>query len=562
MDPHLPVTVALVSHSPYTAGAERMLLNLALLLRKVPGIEPILLIPGMGELAQEARERNLRYDLAPQCPWYIWGVQPDFHYWESAHAASATLRDLLVGTNADVVVVNTLTSIVPGLVAAGLDLPFLLWVHGVLDSYLIPSGNATQRLLHDRVLLELAQTIVCPSQWTAEWLEGLVGRGRVCVVPNWTQVDPSMAAPSSGHPRRIFVCPSTFDHHKGHATLLHAAATLRDNGFDFEVHLYGEGTQKEEMVKIVSSLGLGDVVHFKGRTADIQSIYDHSFCVVNPSFVEPFGMTLIEGMARRLPVIACKAGGPQEIVVDGETGFLVAPGDVAALAERMTWLLEHPDRAEVMGEQGYGRAMRCYSEEVASRAFPRLVLGAVRSFSGYSLSSKLLGEIFGLYGSVGETKGGAETRTREGPPGSPQEPIHGALPPRGYARVGGGIKYRLCPDRDNWAGVDVLASVLRGPADGRLMLQVFSAGNVRLRQSAVDLAGASGETWLRFEFPPVSNSKGVQFLLTFGQPGRRMRHVVVIREENATEGLHRRILRRLGVALPGNQLYCRLRFAA
>ncbi|MGA2110675.1 MAG: glycosyltransferase family 4 protein [Anaerolineales bacterium] len=560
MESHLPLTVALLSHSTYTAGAERMLLNLALLLRRVPGIEPILFIPGIGELAQEARAESLRYELAPQCPWYVYGEQDDPEYPESANAARLTLHDLLLGTNADVLVVNTLTSIVPGLVALELDLPFLLWVHGVLDSYLIPNGNATHRLLHDRLLLELARVVVCPSQWTGRWLEGMVSRDRVHVLPNWTQVEAAPPIESPGGGRKIFVCANTFDHHKGHATLLRATAILRDKGSDFEVHLFGEGTHKEEMVEMASNLGLRDIVRFKGRTTAIRTMYDSSFCVINPSFIEPFGMTLIEGMARRLPVIACKAGGPEEIVVEGETGFLVDPGDAPALADRMARLLNNPDKAQVMGERGYERAMRCYSEEAASRAFPGLVLSAVSDFSGYSRTSKLIGEMYDLYLSAGGPKPGVARRSPEETPDSAQEASDMARPPRGYARVGGGVTYRVSPQGNNWAGIDVLASVLRGPTAGALTLQLFSQRKVLLRQSTVDLLSAMGDIWLRFDFPPISNSRGIEFLLSFSQARPMRRHVVVIREDNALEARYWRMLRRLGIALRGNQLYCHLRY--
>lgn len=562
MESDLPFTVALLSHSPHVAGAERMLLNLALLLRSVPGIDPILFIPGMGELAKEARDNNLRYDLTPQYPLYVYDGQADHGYRERANTARASLHDLLAGTKPEVILVNTLTSVIPGLVAAELELPFILWVHGVLDSFMIPNGDARQRLLHDRLLLELAHLVVCPSQWTARWLQGLIAGDRVLVIPNWTQVDTANAFASRGRPNNAFVCPNTFDHHKGHTTLLLAAAMLIDDGFDFEVNLFGEGTHKEEMVKMASKLGLSEIVHFQARTTDTTSMYDRSFCVVNPSLIEPFGMTLIEGMARRLPVIACKAGGPEEIVVDGETGFLVNPGDASAFAERMAWMLDNRSEAQVIGEKGYDRAMRRYSEKAALRGIPGILSNAVSNFEGYSRSSKLLGEMYDLYLSVGDPMQMIAWRSREGMTKSPLEAPHAVPPPRGYARVKGSITYRLRPEANNWSGIDVLASVLRGPADGMLELLLFTETGILLRESAFDLEGASGDVWLRFEFPPISNSMSNEFRLFFRKTGHTNRYVIVIREENALEALHRRIVRRLGVALPGNQIYCNLRYKA
>jgi glycosyltransferase involved in cell wall biosynthesis len=78
---------------------------------------------------------------------------------------------------------------------------------------------------------------------------------------------------------------------------------------------------------------------------------------------EPFGRVLIEGMAMARPVIASADGGVPEIVLHGETGLLVPPGDVAALAESMVSLLQDPERAAALGRAGRQRVEAHFTTE-------------------------------------------------------------------------------------------------------------------------------------------------------------------------------------------------------
>jgi glycosyltransferase involved in cell wall biosynthesis len=72
---------------------------------------------------------------------------------------------------------------------------------------------------------------------------------------------------------------------------------------------------------------------------------------------------VIEAQTAGVPVIATPVGGIPENVVDGETGFLVAPGDVEGLAERISWCLAHPDDTRVLGGEARRRVRERFSVE-------------------------------------------------------------------------------------------------------------------------------------------------------------------------------------------------------
>jgi len=96
---------------------------------------------------------------------------------------------------------------------------------------------------------------------------------------------------------------------------------------------------------------------------DIPRMMESIDVLVHPCDVEPFGRVAIEAMAARRPVVGPRAGGIAESVVDGETGYLVAPGDVAAFAEATAALAADPGLRGRMGEAGRSRAAAVFSLE-------------------------------------------------------------------------------------------------------------------------------------------------------------------------------------------------------
>ena len=90
------------------------------------------------------------------------------------------------------------------------------------------------------------------------------------------------------------------------------------------------------------------------------------FCL--PSFAEGLPLVVLEAMAQERPVVATAVGGTPEAVVNGETGLLVPPGDVGALAAALAALLCDPERARRLGEAGGARVRAVFSADEASRA--------------------------------------------------------------------------------------------------------------------------------------------------------------------------------------------------
>lgn len=112
----------------------------------------------------------------------------------------------------------------------------------------------------------------------------------------------------------------------------------------------------------IAALGLGARVHLTGFRADIPEVMNAWDVVVHASVrPEPFGRVILEGMLLGKPVIATAAGGVPELITDGETGYLTAPGDAAALAATLARVLADPAAARAVGERARTWARRRFA---------------------------------------------------------------------------------------------------------------------------------------------------------------------------------------------------------
>jgi glycosyltransferase involved in cell wall biosynthesis len=116
--------------------------------------------------------------------------------------------------------------------------------------------------------------------------------------------------------------------------------------------------------QFVAAHSLSSHVHFVGVRDDVPQLLAASDLLVFPSVVPHFARPIIEAGAMAKPVVASDLGGPDELVVHGETGLLVPAGDPAALADAIVQVLAHPERAQSMGEAGYARARRLYNADI------------------------------------------------------------------------------------------------------------------------------------------------------------------------------------------------------
>ena len=128
---------------------------------------------------------------------------------------------------------------------------------------------------------------------------------------------------------------------KGLDTLLEAAMTICGRREDFLFLIAGDGILKERIIRSIRERGLDSKIRYLGQRSDAEDIYRASDVCICPSvWNEAFGLVLAEAMACGVPCIASRVGGIPEVVEAGKSGYLVPPGDPAALANAIEALLD------------------------------------------------------------------------------------------------------------------------------------------------------------------------------------------------------------------------------
>ena len=148
---------------------------------------------------------------------------------------------------------------------------------------------------------------------------------------------------------------------KGQRILLAALPSLDANVVLVGRDLERGGAYETELHREAERLGVADRVVFAGQRDDVPGLLAGCDVLCLPSSVEGLPLVVLEAMAQGKPVVATAVGGTPELVVDGETGLLVPPGDAGALAGALERVLRDPELARRLGEAGRLRALGSFS---------------------------------------------------------------------------------------------------------------------------------------------------------------------------------------------------------
>ena len=243
--------------------------------------------------------------------------------------------------------------------------------------------------------LRCADVLTCTNGLEARRLEDTFPflRGEPVVVPNFyddaafVPMERADACDRLGvrrdHRRVLFVGrlqKTRGEFQKGLEQLVYASAALDRQGVELELVVIGGGPHASEAHAFVAAAGVDGVrwVPWVDDLDTLRSWYCASDVLVQPSLREAFGIVAVEAMACALPVIATEGTGLADVVVDGETGFLVPTRDSAMLATRLRALLVDEPLRRAMGEAARRRALGHYTRD---RVLDRLV-GVLEGVAG------------------------------------------------------------------------------------------------------------------------------------------------------------------------------------
>jgi glycosyltransferase involved in cell wall biosynthesis len=300
------------------------------------------------------------------------------------HEAYLRVKEAMAKFRPDVVHLHTIGEFSPSVLDATASYPRLLTVHGPEDWTLnllrwnLRSASAdTSRLspgdiaryVYLRVVqrpayllrLRRIDRVLAPSRFVADAVHCDIGRVPTHVLPNGVTLPAT--TPVRDTSRVLFV--GRLEPVKGARVLVEAIGRIAHRRPDALLTLVGDGTQRAELERLVTDLGLTSRVSFAGwLNADaVRSCYDAAALVVIPSvWPENFPTVALEALGVGRAIVGADVGGIPELVTTGENGLLVPPGNVEALAVALDDLLSDFNLLRAMGEQSARRG-RGYGEE-------------------------------------------------------------------------------------------------------------------------------------------------------------------------------------------------------
>ena len=216
---------------------------------------------------------------------------------------------------------------------------------------------------------------------------GEADAGGITVVPNGIRDPEAASLASTAEVRRslgikadvpLVVCVARLEREKDVGSLVSAMALVKASVPTARCVVAGGGSQEDALRARVRREGLEDTVELLGFRDDAMAVIAASDVFVLPSLAEPFGLVLLEAMALGKPVVSTAVGGPLEIVVEGETGHLVAAGSPPELANVLIKLLNDSTARERMGSAGRRR----FVERFTAGRMARDVLAVYRRTLG------------------------------------------------------------------------------------------------------------------------------------------------------------------------------------
>jgi glycosyltransferase involved in cell wall biosynthesis len=234
------------------------------------------------------------------------------------------------------------------------------------------SANPAKRVLYRMFFHHTSP--VCSSTRLTYDIER-VYRGTPYIVPNGirdiTENSKTLSRDQKMDPVH-FLYISNITKGKGIFEFLDALQVLKQNGtVDFQAHIGGQPNDvtAAELTGLIQNKNLKESVTYKGalseRDKDLELEWADIF--VFPTKIDVFGVVLLEAMQHRLPTIASRMAAIPDVVKDGETGFLVEPGSVQDLAEKMERLAGNSELQRVMGQNGFEHYKANFTVEVFER---------------------------------------------------------------------------------------------------------------------------------------------------------------------------------------------------
>ena len=367
--------IALLTDSDVFAGTERHMLDLGVELRSL-GVEPILVCPASGELAKRGREESLPVfglekhagiDVGAVRQLGRWLAAGEFDLVHAHNGRTALQASLAVSVAKRGALVTTQHFLEPARARRrGLAGLAGRLIHRLADCH-IRFHIAISRAVGD-ALLARHETDPAKLRVVLNGIRDPRAQNLVACAGTRQRFDVPVDAP-------LIVCLARLEAEKGVDVLIDAMHDVVRALPDARCLVAGNGSLAQVLQERIVRAGLQTSVRLLGFMDDPLSLLEAADLFVLPSLAEPFGLSILEAMALGKPVVTTRAGGPMEIVREGQTGLLSPPSEPAPLAAAIKAVLMHEGTASVMGRA----AREDFLARFTARRMAEEILGVYRA---------------------------------------------------------------------------------------------------------------------------------------------------------------------------------------
>jgi glycosyltransferase involved in cell wall biosynthesis len=315
------------------------------------------------------------------------------------------LANRIVGISADIVHAHHYSPFFYGILATLLargktlgSLPrFVFTEHGI--EY--PFRRSWKRCLANPILLRMADEVTTISRYTSENLVFYENypRQKLRVLYNGIDLEAfsngatrEAARANLGLPRdaNVVAVVARLDPVKNHAMLFRSFKEIEISVPNAVLLVVGDGPERDRLRALGDRLSPDGKIRFLGSRSDVPDMIRAADIFALPSFSEGMSVTLLEAMAAGLPVVATRVGGNDEVVMHGETGFLVPNDHASEMARRLLQLFGDENLRRRMGQAGRKRAVDFFSTERMVSAFSSLYQDVIARKTKANRDGKML----------------------------------------------------------------------------------------------------------------------------------------------------------------------------
>lgn len=241
-----------------------------------------------------------------------------------------------------------------------------------------PSAKSRYRLVERSLRGLVTRYIAVSDSIRRELIDGYgLPADKITMVHNGVDPAPFLALQDRGAARSALGLPAgdaivvglaaRFSAQKGLRHLVDAVPLLRSelhaDGREVVVVIGGSGPLDSDLREQAVAVEASESLRWPGQVDDIPAFLSALDVYASPAETEALGMALIEAALAGVPMVATNVGGVPEVVIDGETGLLVAPADPSALAHAVAELVRDPDRAHALAAAARERCLREFAPE-------------------------------------------------------------------------------------------------------------------------------------------------------------------------------------------------------